>query len=136
MKIKDFYDKIEDIALQHPDVHTFYKGDVYDLNTRQDTVFSACVLTVMGNRDDMDNDIQWMRCNLFYVDRLTDDGGGNAIDVQSHAVDVLRNILRLIQDDFELQNVEYQVFTERFLALCGGAYVSVEVGVPIDECAE
>lgn len=127
--LKDIALEIKAIASEIPNVNTVHIGEITDLN-RGDVEYSAIVISV----GDVEFDVEYghKKCyfDLFYVD-LQDDTESNLVDIQSHAVEVLINLINELYERNE--NVEIdriQPFSDRLQALCGGAMVSV--GVTVD----
>ena len=127
---------IEGIAEQQPNINTVVKsGDIYDLNTDGTIKYSAFCLTQQIHTE-VDG-FRTYNFYMFYVDRLLSDGR-NKIAVQSAAIETLSNIINTLKQTFEIEvgeNINYQVFTQRFASECAGAYTSVSITVPISNCA-
>lgn len=134
MKLKDLIYAIIGYAEQVEDVHTVYEGSIYDLNSKEDVEYSAIVITQGEHREDPDADLFYARLSLFYVDREKDDNS-NRLDIHSHSIDVLRDLLLYIEDlGFIVGPHSFDTFTERFQASCAGAFCTVEIGFPISDC--
>lgn len=138
MTLKQVIDSLNSISLRQPDVNEVVKsGNVYDLNTDNNIHFSVFCCTQSEHNYNFENGINTFRFILYYVDRLQSDGD-NKIEVQSTGIETLKNILRTFskENDIEIDEVEFTVFTESFKQICAGAYTSVSIEVEDDNCTE
>lgn len=123
---------IEEVAKGIPNVHTVVSA-FEDLN-REDTVYSAVIIQQQSHTHNDD----WMQYN-FYIgmaDRLVEDGS-NELSVQSTAMNTIHSIVRALRNILPSAEISYSntnVFTQRFTALCAGAYETVSIILPISEC--
>lgn len=136
MTLKQIIKYINDIAAKQPNInHIIESGNIYDLNTDGKIKYSAFCLT-----QQVHTEVEGFRTYnfyFFYVDRLLTDNS-NKIAVQSAAIETLSNIINTLRQTFEIEindNINYQVFTQRFASECAGAYTSVSITVPITSCA-
>lgn len=138
MTLKQVIDSLNSIALRQPDINEVVKsGNVYDLNTDNNIHFSVFCCTQSEHNYNFENGINTFRFVLYYVDRLQSDGD-NKIEVQSTGIETLKNILRTFskENDIEIDEVEFTVFTESFKQICAGSFTSVSIEVEDDNCTE
>lgn len=137
MTLKEIYNAINTIAGKQPNINTILKsGNVYDLNNDGDIRYAAFCASQQQHRQ-TENFLTY-NFYLYYVDRLTSDAS-NKIDIQSTAIQVLANIIRTVEEEYDIEfnDITYQVFTERFSTECAGAYANVGIIIPLDMlCAE
>ena len=83
------------------------------------------------------SDLEYMRfsLNLFYIDRLNN-SRDNEVQIQSHGIEVLRQLLRLLADDLSFGDAQYTSFHDRFQDLCAGVYVTVTFNIPVSDCVD
>ena len=123
---------IEEVAKGIPNVHTVVSA-FEDLN-REDTVYSAVIIQQQSHTHNDD----WIQYN-FYIgaaDRLVEDGS-NELSVQSTAMNTIHSIVRALRNILPSAEISYSntnVFTQRFISLCAGAYETVSIILPISEC--
>ena len=123
---------IEEVAKGIPNVHAVVSA-FEDLN-REDTVYSAVIIQQQSHTHNDD----WMQYNFYigYADRLVEDGS-NELSVQSTAMNNIHSIVRALRNILPSAEISYSntnVFTQRFTALCAGAYETVSIILPISEC--
>ena len=123
---------IEEVAKGIPNVHTVVSA-FEDLN-REDTVYSAVIIQQQSHTHNDD----WMQYNFYigYADRLVEDGS-NELSVQSTAMNSIHSIVRALRNILPSAEISYSntnVFTQRFISLCAGAYETVSIILPISEC--
>lgn len=136
MNLKDLINNIIGLADAVPDIHTTFEGNIFDLNAYENIQYSAFVVT-QGQHSQPNRDFFTANLHLFYVDR-EEPTGDNRLDVQSHAVEILSNILKQLEDihDLQIENITYNTFHERFQAICSGAFVSFSVTFPLSDCSD
>ena len=138
MTLKEVIDSLNNIALSQPDVNDYIKsGNIYDLNSERNAKYSVFCCTQGTHSYDFQQGDNTFNFILYYVDRLQSDGD-NKIEVQSTAIETLKNILRTFshENDVDIQNASFEVFTESFSSLCAGAYTTVSIMVEDDNCLE
>ena len=123
---------IEEVAKGIPNVHTVVSA-FEDLN-REDTVYSAVIIQQQSHTHNDD----WIQYNFYigYSDRLVEDGS-NELSVQSTAMNTIHSIVRALRNILPSAEISYSntnVFTQRFISLCAGAYETVSIILPISEC--
>lgn len=130
----EFIKLIKDIASAQPNVNQVIDNDVYRLNTLKDVEYSVFAWQQRQHQEEEDFWIYTFQ--LFYIDRLTQDGS-NEVELQGTALEVLSNIIGTVIEygggEIELYNTPaYQPFTQRFKDETAGAYVTVMFRVPKD----
>lgn len=127
---------IMSVAISQPNVNASATGSIYDiLNAGKVEQYKAVILTPRT----VDIDKNWMTFNgvLFCADRETND----ALDrfaKQGECISTLHNIINTLRDDndYDIEDETYTVFSERFTDVCAGAYVNLKIKVPYGECTE
>lgn len=114
------------IGRAQPNILYCGEGDIYEaLNGHQDVQYPAFFITQREHQDNGDGgDIINYGLHLFIIDRELADKS-NKLEVQSHAMSVLRNIIRKAKQYYDIQPVIYHTFEERFDSDCAGAYAEV-----------
>lgn len=136
MTLQEIVEKIWEIADRQPNINTIVKtNDIYDLNALQDVRYAAFVLTQQPHTQD--NDFIYFNFYLYYADRLRSDKS-NKLQIQSHSISVLKNIIAALQEDetLEVSQITYTPFTQKFEADTAGAYAAITVSVPLDTLCE
>lgn len=131
--LKDIILKIKELALSFPDIHSFYNGDVYQLNENADVKYSTCVVSQQQHEVDVENQTITFNLIVFIIDRQTSDGD-NILDVQSHAIDILNNIALELSSMAVVNDYNINTFRERFSSLCAGAFMNIGIEIGIDDC--
>lgn len=129
MRLIELTHFLEACAMQQPAVNMIVRDDVRKLNDNPADRYAAFVWTQGQHSGSLDNDFRTYRFTLFYVDRLLHDKS-NTTEVQSVAMDVLENIVRMVADVLEVESWTYDTFTQRFTDECAGAYVSINISAP------
>lgn len=131
MTLFQIIQRLKDYALHQHNVMYADEGSVYTiLNNNPSNRYASFIITQNSHREQYDADIY--NFTLFYVDRLVDDLETNRVSVQSIGKEVLGNIIRMFCEDFDLDfptDINYTVFTERFVDLCAGCYANVSLTV-------
>ena len=116
-------------------VNEAFVGDVYEINAKENK-FGCFVATPMTAQKNTYGTIRY-RYVMYYVDRLVKDES-NIDFVQSDAVFMLKGLLTLLEDkgvDIE-SGYEFVLFRQKFSDWCAGAYVTVTMTVPDNDCSE
>lgn len=128
---------LENIALTIPNVNKAENGSIYDIMNSTSIDYSICVVTQNTHRTDEMFDYYGL--TLFYVDRLRKDVGDDGynddrLQIQSHAKQVLSNIVHLFCDeyDIDLPTITYTPFTQDFKDSCAGVYCQFEFEIVKD----
>jgi len=123
----EFVKLIRSVAAAQPAINQIVDNDVYKLNSLKDAEYSVFAWQQRQHTEEVDF---WLfSFQFFYLDRLTQDGG-NELETQSIALDILSNIIGTIVSigggEIELvTNPTYQPFTQKFKDECAGAYATV-----------
>lgn len=138
MNLKETIDKLNSIAISQPNVNDYIKsGNIYDLSENRNANFSVFCVTQGTHSYDFENGYNTFNFILYYVDRLTSDGN-NKIEIQSTAIETLKNIIRTYskETDVDIATADFEVFTESFAQLCAGAYTTISVIVDDNNCLD
>ena len=126
----DFVKMLKGVASTQPNINLIIDNDIYRLNTLKDVEYSVFGWQQRQHQEETD---YWIYSfQLFYIDRLTQDGS-NELECQNTGMEVLSNIISTIIDfgDIELNGIPlYQPFTQRFKDETAGCYVTVSFIVP------
>lgn len=126
MTLQDAIRVLEAAAAAQPAVGSICRHDVYRLNAFPGPRYGVFSWLQGEHTADLERGVWRFQFTLFYVDRLTHDGG-NLTDVQSTGLEVLRNILLTVQAAglWVSGTPSFDVFREKFLDTCGGAFCRV-----------
>lgn len=128
--------QIGEIALSQPEVNAYGEGSVYDLlNSGGKIEKYAAVVTTFQSASIVDDNYT-ATVNLFYIDRLTKFDDNNRLQVQDTAVQTLHNILLQLTEEYDVENENYTLFTQKFADNCAGAYATLKITLPISGCFE
>lgn len=134
MTLRELYTALEGYALSIPDIRTTVENDVLKINQMRSVEYGVFAIT--QNSHSSDSERLTFNLNLFYIDRLVN-SGENEVQIQSHAIDMLRQVLNLAAEDGLLVgDAQYNTFTQRFQDLCAGAWVTVSFAFPVSDCVE
>ena len=138
MTLFDIIRNLQAIAAQEPSVRSVSDGDVYDaLNAAVDIKYGVFHITQDTHTTNGDLDVWGL--NLFYIDRLLDNGE-NRLSIQSAGITILENVLRRFADTFGaeyLNNIVYSPFTQRFKDNCAGVFCKISISTVMDNlCTE
>lgn len=135
----NFVDDLQRMAVAQPEVNAFGEGNIYDLlnSGGQIEKYAAVIITLQSVNIVDDN--YSINCTIFYVDRLTKNplnSENNRLEIQDTAVDTLHNILLQLGEEYEIENENYTLFTQKFADNCAGAYTNLKITLPISGCFE
>ena len=138
MTLFDIIRNLQAIAAQEPSVRSVSDGDIYDaLNAAVDIRYGCFHITQDTHTTNGDLDVWGL--NLFYIDRLLDNGE-NRLSIQSAGITILENVLKRFADTFGaeyMNNIVYTPFTQRFKDNCAGVFCKISVSTVMDNlCAE
>lgn len=135
--LRDTVKALEIAALCQPPIRSVVENDVYRLNGLPDAKYGVFAWTQREHIRREESSLVGYRFTIFYVDRLTEDGG-NEVEVQSVGVDVLLAVLRLVEDmGAPVGPVLLDAFTQRFTDECAGVYATATVYAPLQTmCAD
>lgn len=135
MTLLDVIKKLEEVAINQPQVREIVPNDVYKLNERADASYGVFAWTQGQHVGNVNAGTTTFVFNLFYIDRLTNDKK-NKTEIQSVGIQVLNNILQCFAQFITVGDLLFQPFTERFADECAGAYCTVSLTVPNDTICE
>lgn len=126
MTLLELIHTIKEIALKQPNVRTFGEGNIYDMLNANSSIEYDCVITTQGVHS-TSGEFNNFNLNLFYVSRLEGNLEDNRLQIQSIGIEVLNNILKILEDvyDVEFNNLTFNTFTERFADETAGVYCTV-----------
>ena len=128
--------QIGEIALSQPEVNAYGEGSVYDLlNSGGKIEKYAAVVTTFQSASIVDDNYT-ATVNLFYIDRLIKFDDNNRLQVQDTAVQTLHNILLQLAEEYDVENENYTLFTQKFADNCAGAYATLKITLPVSGCFE
>lgn len=129
MTLRDITRALNVSAMSQPNTHMIVEHDVFRINesvTQKYGIFAWLEGTHRLNADTSDYSF-----TLFWVDRLTADNG-NEMQLRSEGVETLRNIIRRMEERYNVvaSIPTLHTFTQRFVDLCAGAYAEVTFTAP------
>lgn len=137
MTLFDIIRNLQAIAAQEPSVRSVSDGDIYDaLNAAIDIKYGVFHITQDTHTTNGDLDVWGL--NLFYIDRLLDNGE-NRLSIQSAGITILENVLKRFADTFGaeyLNNIVYTPFTQRFKDNCAGVFCKISISTVMDNLCE
>lgn len=137
MTLFDIIRNLQAIAAQEPSVRSVSDGDIYDaLNAAVDIKYGVFHITQDTHSTNGDLDVWGL--NLFYIDRLLDNGE-NRLSIQSAGITILENVLKRFADTFGaeyLNNIVYTPFTQRFKDNCAGVFCKISISTVMDNLCE
>lgn len=126
--------QLQRIALTQHNVRSVGEGDIYkDLNAMPSESYDVFYLT--QNQHQTQDEFDRYSFNMFYISRLTDIEGNNALQIQSIGKEVVQNIIDIFCNEFESEiygTIYWQPFTQRFQDLTAGIYGIITLEVPRD----
>lgn len=128
--------QIGEIAKSQPEVNAYGEGSVYELlNSGGKIEKYAAVISTFQSASIVD-DYYTATVNLFYIDRLTKFDDNNRLTIQDTAVQTLHNIFLQLAEEYDVENENYTLFTQKFADNCAGAYATIKITLPISGCFE
>lgn len=134
MNLTELYSKIEGYAMNTQNVQQYKVGDPYvilnSLHIKY-PVFNAAL-----NYVTYQDHTATMNMSFYYAGKLENDSS-NLFDVQSEGINAIWNVLKHLEDDYEMDsvnNVQLYVFNQRFADICGGSWCTVDITIPLDYC--
>ena len=133
MTIYELNNVLTNLAISNYLVNDAFVGDVYTINGKENK-FACFVATPMNAVKDSTGLIKYNYI-LYYIDRLTK-AEDNIDFVQSDAVNLLSGVLNYIEEQgIQVEpGYEFTLFRQKFSDWCAGAYVSVDIYVPYNDC--
>lgn len=133
MELIDVVNEIVKISKQHRFVNAVYVGDIYENMNTVDVKYPNINLTINNIGEDLELGVRSYSLTMFYTDLQTSNSEC-VLPIQSVGVKVLGDICRKIDEtvDWNVENLTFTIFTEKFKDLCSGCYVEFTLNVPID----
>lgn len=133
MTLRELYSFIEESALRIPDIRTTIENNLTKLNEMREVQYGVFAIT--QNQHTSTQEYMRFSLNLFYIDRLVN-SQDNEVQIQSHAIEILRQLLRDLENTVGVGDAQYNVFSQRFQDLCAGAWAVVTISVPVSDCID
>lgn len=133
MDLNELYDTIKGYALNTQGVETFTVGDVY-VNWNSLNMKYGAFNTLLQYVEYQENVVA-LHLTMYYGEKLANNSS-NVYDAQTRGFHAVRNVIRHLENDFELDGNEYlQIypFNQKFADALAGAYADVIIYVPIGE---
>jgi len=134
MTLKYLLNEISKTAIRQKCINYAAAGsDIYQLNALRVDSYPVLFTSPTGNHTVNENTTTY-EVTIYYLDRLTEDNS-NDIDIQSTAIEQLKNMVRWIAvfDGVVSVSEEYQITnfieTEAFNDRIAGAYCTIEIEV-------
>lgn len=128
--------QIGEIAKSQPEVNAYGEGSVYDLLNSGGKIEKYAAVVATFQSASIVDDNYTATVNLFYIDRLTKFDDNNRLQIQDTAVQTLHNILLQLAEEYDVENENYTLFTQKFADNCAGAYATIKITLPISGCFE
>lgn len=137
MNLTDFYNNIKLYALNTVGVETFTIGDVYIVWNSLHITYGAFNVALNYVEYNSSNGTMELHLTMYYADKQKNDSS-NIYDIQSDGFKAIRNVLRHLTEDYEIEGIEdlqLYPFSQKFADVLAGAYADVTVYVPVeDDC--
>lgn len=128
--------QIGEIAKSQPEVNAYGEGSVYELLNSGGKIEKYAAVVATFQSASIVDDYYTATVNLFYIDRLTKFDDNNRLTIQDTAVQTLHNILLELAEEYDVENENYTLFTQKFADNCAGAYATIKITLPISGCFE
>lgn len=128
--------QIGEIAKSQPEVNAYGEGSVYELLNSGGIIEKYAAVVATFQSASIVDDNYTATVNLFYIDRLTKFDDNNRLTIQDTAVQTLHNILLELAEEYDVENENYTLFTQKFADNCAGAYATIKITLPISGCFE
>lgn len=128
--------QIGEIAKSQPEVNAYGEGSVYELLNSGGKIEKYAAVVATFQSATIVDDYYTATVNLFYIDRLTKFDDNNRLTIQDTAVQTLHNILLELAEEYDVENENYTLFTQKFADNCAGAYATIKITLPISGCFE
>lgn len=125
MNLKNSLEFINTVYQNHPLINDSWVGSIYDINGRKNIKYPVASVAATDVTAQAHSIVYTLY--LYYADRLTTDKS-NTVDVQTVAVNTLREVINYLQnnsDAFEVQSTTITLFEQKFQDECAGAYAVV-----------
>ena len=134
MTLKYLLNEISRTAIRQKCINYAAAGsDIYQLNVLRVDSYPVLFISPTGNHTVNENTTTY-EVTIYYLDRLTE-GNFNDVDIQSVAIEQLKNMVRWIavfdgvvrvSDEYQITNfIETEAFNDRV----AGAYCTIEIEV-------
>ena len=135
MTITEIYNLFEEIALSKVGVNSFYKSNPYTAFNQNDVKYSSVCMEI-----DSVTDTELYRtynCTCYYADRLTETAN-NKFLIENTAVNTISDIIKDMREIEGIlnisDNIQYTLFHQKFIDYLSGAYCTIQITVPINNC--
>lgn len=132
MRYFELLKTIKNISTTHVLVNEYGEGDIYEHLNSGEHKYPCVFLTVTNIQSSVSSTLY--NFTLFYTDRLLE-SGDNRTNIQSTGINVIQQILnRLIQEypTYEVTNINFTPFTEKFADMCAGVFCDVTFEDPVE----
>lgn len=128
MTLYSLINQLRNISLRLPNVNTAMYGDVFELNSKPNNVYSVFFITETDHII-RENTTEY-QLTLYYIDRLFEDKS-NVLDIHSTGIQVLAKIINILNyenDNIDIDfNINATTFEQKFSDYCAGVYVNLNV---------
>lgn len=134
MTLKEIYNVIGDISLSKIEVNSYHTTNPYTAFNQPDIKYSA--VAVEFNSCNFDEDLKIYNGVLYYSNRLLENEENNFL-IQEVATNTIIDIikdLREIEGIVNVSNNEITFFHQKFIDFLSGAYCTIQITVPINNC--
>lgn len=132
MRYFELLKTIKNISTTHVLVNEYGEGDIYEHLNSGEHKYPCVFLTVTNIESSVSSTLY--NFTLFYTDRLVE-SGDNRTNIQSTGINVIQQILnRLTQEypTYEVTNINFTPFTEKFADMCAGVFCDVTFEDPVE----
>jgi hypothetical protein len=134
MDLNTIYDSIKNYAMDTQGVEMATIGQVYTIWNSLHMKYGAfnAILNYVTYTDENAE----LHFTFYYGDKVANDSS-NLYDIQTAGFNVLRNVIRHLIDEYELEGYDNLIiypYTQRFADTLAGAYCDVTIYVPLDPC--
>ena len=141
MNLAQVVQYIQNIALEHPLVKSFYEGDPTVYLNSKEIKYGAFILTQSAyNNVVKEQGIKKYTFDCTYADRLTEDGS-NRLVVQTDGINVIHEIFNYIISNSETCNVSlpitFSTFEQKFADSLAGSFATISFSIEdeIGDCS-
>lgn len=135
MDLTNFYNTVEQYALNTVGVETFTIGDPYITWNALHITYGAFNVALNYVEYNSDNGTAELHLTMYYAGKQKNDSS-NIYDLQSDGFKVIRNVIRHLVENYEIEGIEdlqLYPYAQKFADACAGAYADVVVYVPIED---
>lgn len=134
MNLNELYEKIKYIAQLKVGVNSVYLEDPYTAWNTHDVKYGSLSVYIEGGNV-VDNIITY-NVNMYWGDRITETGD-NIFQIQSEAINIINDIVLDLEQCEDIVGIGYNSFTvfkQKFVDFLAGAYTTIQVSTPKDNC--